>query len=118
MSRQETTTEQIAQEWLALIDVEKFEDAHSAASDYLQENISAEQLGVAIRGAREDLLAGGKRKLIGSQRFDKLPDAPPGDYIVSQYESRLENDANRIETLTLVLQDAQWKVVGYFINNQ
>ena len=45
-----------------------------------------------------------------------LPGAPDGEYVVIQFDTRFENKAAAVETVTPMRQkDGSWKVSGYYI---
>jgi hypothetical protein len=44
-----------------------------------------------------------------------LPRAPEGDYVVLRFQTSFQAKSEAIETLTVMLEDGQWKAVGYYI---
>ena len=56
------------------------------------------------------------RKLKVIRYMTSIPKAPPGEYVVPQYEATFQNKKNAIETITPMLdKDGTWKVSGYYI---
>jgi hypothetical protein len=44
-----------------------------------------------------------------------LPGVPDRDYVVLQFHCKFAHKANATETVTLMMQDGDWKAAGYFI---
>lgn len=57
-----------------------------------------------------------ERSLKSATFTRKLPGAPDGEYVVIRFESRLENKASAIETVSPMREKhGSWKVSGYYI---
>ena len=50
-----------------------------------------------------------------TRRTTTLPDAPPGDYIVFEFDAVYERRPDTGERVTAVLEGGEWRVVGYYI---
>ena len=71
----------------------------------------------SVRAVRTPLGKVVSRKVKSRQYATSLPGAPDGEYVVIQFETRFENKANALETITPMLdKDGKWKVSGYFIS--
>ena len=50
-----------------------------------------------------------------STQHDSLPGVPDGQYMILLFDSQFEHLDPAIETLTLVNEEREWRVVGYYI---
>jgi len=55
------------------------------------------------------------RKVLSTTTTRTLPRAPEADYVVLRFQTSFQAKSEAIETLTVVLEDGQWKAVGYYI---
>ncbi len=104
-----------AQNWMSLIDGEKYSQAYSLTAPYFKENISEKSWLSKIKPVLQSRSPISDRKLFASKHFTSLPDAPDGDYFVMQFSSEGSKKNETIETITPVLDNGQWKVCGYYI---
>lgn len=108
---------QVAQEWLALIDANKYQQSWSEAASILTSQVTAEQWAAQIQQVHGQLGAKESRALIAARYTDSLPNMPKGDYVIAQYEATYGGKAT-VETLTLMKDQDAWRVAGYFIRPQ
>ena len=67
----------------------------------------------SVRGPLGDMKL---RELIGAQYATTLPGAPQGEYVVIQFKTAFQNQAEAIETITPMKDDkGVWRVSGYFV---
>lgn len=105
-----------AERWLAVLDAGRGADAWSAAAASLRAAVTQEQLASGLAAARAPFGAFKSRKLANARYTTTLPGAPPGEYVVIQFESTFDRRAGAIETVTPMREaDGSWKVSGYFI---
>ena len=105
-----------AEVWLALMDAGRVRDAWTAASQSFREAVTPEQWSEAVRMARGPLGAAGARKMVAANYTRSLPGAPPGDYVVIQYQVSFANQPLAIETVTPMKdRDGAWRVSGYYV---
>jgi len=105
-----------AEEWLKLVDQEKYGESWESAAAYLQGAVGKEQFVKALDGARKPLGKMISRKVASKEFRTSLPGAPDGQYVVIQFDTSLENKKEAVETITPMLEkDRSWKVSGYFI---
>jgi Protein of unknown function (DUF4019) len=58
------------------------------------------------------------RQLKSATYTTKLPNAPPGEYVVIQYETGYEKAAGMVEMLVMMQEkNGSWKATGYFIKH-
>lgn len=105
-----------ANEWLTLIDNEKYIESWSIASSLFKSAITSAQWEQSLLSARKPLGKLVSRKVIQQEHYTSLPGAPDGNYYVIQYDSKFENKTKATETITMSKgKDHTWKSSGYFI---
>ena len=72
-----------AEQWLALIDAEKYEDSWDEAADIFKKAITREKWVETIENVRSNIGKYSKREMISATYSKTLPGAPDGEYIVS-----------------------------------
>ena len=105
-----------AENWLALVDGEKYADSWQDAAVYFKRAVSEDQWAQSMAAFRRPL---GKvlSRTLASQNYTRtLPGAPDGEYVVIQYRTSFEHKSAGIETVTPMLDpDGVWRVSGYYI---
>ena len=100
--------------WLALLDDGQFDRTWDNAAGAVQKAVTKEQWIKVLSEHRPTLGKVVSRVLKGTRSAPKLPGAPPGDYVIVQYDTTFEHKKG-VETITSVLDPSgQWKVSGYF----
>ena len=111
-----TTPEQLALEWLALVDQGRGAESWDAAASHFRRAVSDAQWAAAMNGVRAPLGAVASRSLKSEQRATELPGAPDGEYAVLQFASSFEHKRTAVETVTMMRDtDGRWRASGYFI---
>jgi hypothetical protein len=105
---------QAAQEWLALIDANKYEASWSEAASIFTSQVTAEQWAAQVQQAHSQLDSLQSRSLIAARYTESLPNLPKGDYVVTQYRATYGSQKT-VETITLTKEQDTWRVAGYFI---
>ncbi len=101
-------------EWLAVLDAERYSESWQMTGTMFRSQVSAEQWSKSASAARSKFGALKERSVVRATATSRLPNAPSGDYVVLR--TRAEFDGEKAtETVTAVLEDGQWRVVGYFI---
>lgn len=73
----------------------------------------------AVLQARGPFEPFGARKLLNAVFRRQLPNAPPGEYVVLQYETRVQGNRTVVETVTPMRDpDGRWRVSGYYVRPQ
>ena len=107
---------QAAHDWLALVDGGSYADSWDHAAAFFQSAVSRADWEKAVQGVRSPLGKVVSRKVKSQQYTSSLPGAPPGEYVVIQYDTTFDNKADAVETVTPMLdKDGQWKVSGYYV---
>jgi len=105
-----------AKAWLALTDDGRYAESWDAAASFFRLAIPRASWEGAIRATRAPLGRTLARKLKSATATRTLPGAPDGDYVVIQFETRFENKAAAVETITPMREkDGAWRVSGYYI---
>ena len=107
---------QAAENWLSIIDTERYEKSWENGAIFLKNEVTKEQWVGSMKAYRKPLGKMEKRKLKRNQYMTNIPDAPAGEYVVIQFDTVFENKKEAIETITPMLDpDGKWRVAGYFI---
>ncbi|MBA4371818.1 MAG: hypothetical protein C0402_03025 [Thermodesulfovibrio sp.] len=105
-----------AQDWLALIDTEKYAESWTESAALFRSAVTAAQWSGQVKGVRVPLGRVMKRTVRSKNYSKSLPGAPDGEYVVIQFETSFENKKNAVETVTPMLdKDGRWRVSGYYI---
>ena len=105
-----------AQAWLATLDSGRFSDTWEDAAQIFKESAPQAKWEPAVQGAREQLGIVISRKMRSMRYVNALPGAPPGDYVIIEFETNFEKRPLTVETVTPMRTKAGvWKVAGYFI---
>ena len=116
MQTDTTTPEQLALEWLALVDRGQTAESWGAAASHFRRAVSDAQWAAATDAVRTPLGAVVSRALKAEQRATELPGAPDGEYAVLQFATTFERKRSAVETVTPMRDpDGQWRVSGYYI---
>lgn len=105
-----------AQEWLALLDADKYEATWEAAAPSFQSGLTAEQWAERVRRAHSTLDSLRSRSLVEARYTTSLPNPnlQKGKYVVAQYRT-VYGETNTIETLVLSHEQGEWGVVAYYV---
>lgn len=101
--------------WLALVDAGDYDTAYDTTATSFQENVTADEFRRETGMVRATLGAIRSRTVTTTRRTTTLPDAPPGDYIVFEFDAVYERRPDTGERVTAVLEYGAWRVVGYYI---
>ena len=104
-----------ATEWLGSIDNGIYENSWNNASPYLKSQVSEDKWVSMVKSVREPLGTLLYRKVVSSEAYKDLPNAPKGHYQVIIYNSEFEHKNNATETVTFMKVGNQWQAAGYFI---
>jgi len=101
--------------WLEAIDNGLYDKAWESSSPLLQIPLSSSMLERTVGAARRDFGPVQSRQRMGVRSERSMPGAPYGDYMIFTFQTRFENNARRIETVTPHLEGDAWRVSGYYI---
>ena len=115
MRSDEDAARQSVDAWLSLIDAGDFSGAYDATGSYFRESVTAEEFRNSMEGRLALLGALESRTLASAQRLTTVPDAPPGDYFVFEFDGVYELRPNARERVTAVSESDEWPVVGIYL---
>jgi hypothetical protein len=105
-----------AQAWVAMVDRGQYGASWEAASESFRGAIERVKWETTIESVRAPLGIVSSRKVRMANFTRMLPGAPPGEYVVVQFDTRFENRPLSTEIVTPVRdKDGTWRVAGYFI---
>ena len=112
----EAAAQAVALAWLSLVDRGDYAASWREAATLFRSQISSANWVSAVTSARTPLGALGERRLMSATYTTALPGAPDGEYVVLQFQATFSKKASAIETVTPMLDGAQWRVSGYYIH--
>ena len=102
--------------WLALIDASQYEESWDSAASVFRAAVTRPDWQTSLLKARAPFGAVRNRTLLGASYQTRLPGAPPGEYVVLQYEAELAGSRKIVETVTPMKEsDGRWRVSGYYV---
>lgn len=104
-----------AKQWLSLVDDANYAEAWRQAAAYLREHESQPQFIKSVGGVRRPMGAMSSRALKDVKLVKTLPGMRDGQYAVVRFDSSFAHKAAAIESVTLVLENGAWSVIGYHI---
>ena len=105
-----------AQPWLTLVDQQRFGESWDSAAALFRSAVSKAKWEQAVQQARGPFEPFGGRTLRSATYTTTLPNAPPGHYVVLQYEAQAAGKVTLIETVTPMKEsDGSWRVSGYYV---
>ena len=106
----------VAEQWLAIVDTGGYGESWEASAPLMREAIEKQRWEIQISAVRGPLGTANARKLRTATYARQLPNAPVGEYVVIQYDTRFENRPMSTEIVTPMRQpDGGWKIAGYII---
>ena len=104
-----------AEEWLRGIDAGHYGASWDDAAPLFQEAMSRHRWETTLPGVRDPLGAPITRKMRQAVFVRTLPNAPPGEYVVIQFDTRFEKRPLTTEVVTPMKVGDRWRVSGYII---
>jgi uncharacterized protein DUF4019 len=112
----ENAAKAAADAWLALFDKGQYAESWEQAAKQFKGAVTQEKWKEAATAVRTSLGKVVSRKLKSRQLTDSLPGAPPGRYVIIEYDTEFEKKPAAVEVVTPMAQpDGAWRVSGYFI---
>ena len=102
-------------EWLSLIDAGSYAEAYDLAASLLKEEVTRDEFVAAYQEARSLLGTVRSRVFRSATPADTLPGAPPGDYVVVEFDADYERKENALERVTVVDEAKVWRVAGHWV---
>lgn len=110
-TKAESDVAQAARQWLALVDGYKWQESWNATGQSFK-NLNTADKWASVAGEVQPKMGAVLSRTLQSQEF--VP-APPSGYEMVKFQTNFASKSGAVEVLTLVREDSQWKVVGYWI---
>ena len=111
----ETAALTASQAWLAKVDAGQYAESWDEAAQVFRSAVAKERWPEMLNAVRKPLGKVIERKLLSKKYTEALPNAPPGKYVLIQFETKFDNK-KATETIVPTLEkDGKWRVSGYFI---
>jgi hypothetical protein len=108
-----------ARAWLSLVDGARYGVSWDSAANLFRRAVTRSAWEDAVREARTPFNPLGNRTLLGASFQTRLPNAPPGQYVVLQYKAQSGSGKPVVETVTPMKdEDGHWRVSGYYIRRE
>jgi len=105
-----------AEAWLKTLDSGQYAKTRDEAAEYFRNTVPKEQWEQSLRILRERCGKLVSRKLLSKKYTADIPNAPAGEYVIIQFQTRFQNKTAAVETITPMLdKNGKWRVSGYFI---
>ncbi|MBZ0114355.1 MAG: DUF4019 domain-containing protein [Thermoanaerobaculia bacterium] len=102
-------------EWVALVDAGDYGKSWRATGSLFRNQVTEAQWVAQLGAARSPFGEMVSRSEKSSSHHQQLPGAPDGDYVVVQFDTSFAAKKSAVETITAMLEDGEWRVVGYFV---
>jgi len=108
--------EQAAQAWLAIVDKGDIAKSWDEGAVAFQLAVTQEKWEQAVQSARGPFEPFGARRRIMARYTTEPPNAPPGKYVLLQYNTNVSGGRHVVETVVPVLDGKRgWRVSGYWV---
>ncbi|MEM7218578.1 MAG: DUF4019 domain-containing protein [Pseudomonadota bacterium] len=110
-----------AQQWLALMDAQRYDDSYESAAGNLREQMGPNDWRRLNRSVRAPLGAVSARRLAKVTGTTTVPNTPPGSYVVVEFETEFDggeaatDQSARREVLVMTEENNAWRVRAYFV---
>ncbi len=105
-----------AERWLALIDNGRIPESWDSAATGFQGVVTRTDWTQGVLNARLAFEPFGERQRIAAKYTTEIPNAPPGEYVLLQYRTRVSLERTVVETVVPVRDGGRgWRVSGYFV---
>jgi hypothetical protein len=115
VAKPEDAAQIAAEKWLAFVDAAKFGEAWDASAKTFRTSVPREEFTKGAGGQHGQLGSLVSRKVQSRTPQKKLPNAPPGDYMVVEFATDFTQEKT-IETVALTPEAGVWRVSGYQVS--
>jgi len=110
------TADTAAHTWLALVDKGEIARSWEEGALVLQLGVTKTKWEQLVRSARAPFEPFGARHQIMARYTTDPPNAPPGQYVLLQYQTDVSGGRQVVETVVPTLDGKRgWRVSGYFV---
>jgi Protein of unknown function (DUF4019) len=111
-----TAAQLAAASWLGLVDKGRYGESWDSAATFFRQAVARSSWEAAVASARRPFEPFGERQQVQASFQTRLPNAPPGQYVVLQYRTKTGGGRTVVETVTPMKDsDGNWRVSGYYI---
>jgi hypothetical protein len=105
----------VAAEFLALVDGGKYAESWQSSASLMREKVAKKDWIEKLDEARNH--SGGlvQRVQKSASYATQVKDSPEGEYIMLIYDSNFQAAEDVSEYVTVMLEEGEWKVAGYFM---
>ena len=105
-----------AQSWLATVDAGRYAQSWDDAAKAFRDAVPKAKWETMVEPVRAQTGVLVARKVRTAHYTREIPNAPAGEYVVIQYDTRFERIPHAVETVTPMKDpDGTWRVSGYFV---
>lgn len=105
-----------AEPWLATLDHGEFLESWERAAPAFQDGVSAEMWADRMGQTREMTGAVVARTFLRAQYASDIPNAPPGEYVLVEFDTQFANVGSAEEAVMLQkVEEGIWKVAGAYV---
>jgi hypothetical protein len=104
-----------ALQWLSHVDASDYDSSWREAAELFRSEVSPEMWRTAATNVRSPLGDLVVRTYRSARHATSMPGFPQGEYFVIVYISRFADRPDAEETVTVMNDDGQWRVVSYFV---
>jgi len=110
------TADTAAHTWLALVDKGEIARSWDEGALVLQLGVTKTKWEQLVRSARAPFEPFGARHQIMARYTTDPPNAPPGQYVLLQYQTDVSGGRHVVETVTPTFDGKRgWRVSGYYV---
>ena len=114
--KREEAARRAAAGWLIIVDGGRYGESWNEAAELFRRTVTRAQWEESLKKARAPLGKMFSRKLRSATFLRSVPNGPPGEYVVVEYDTDFEHHAGAVERVTPMKDpDGTWRVAGYFI---
>ena len=111
-----TAAQEAAGAWLRLVDQHRYGESWDSAAGMFREAVTRSAWEAAVQEGRARFEPFGARQLLDAAFQNSLPNAPAGEYVVLQYQTKVRGGKTAVETVTPTRdKDGRWRVAGYYV---
>lgn len=111
-----TESRAIVDRWLGLVDAGQFLDSWQEMAEHARNEVSKELFAKKLKAAREPLGLLVQRSMKQSAELADLEGAPPGSYIMFEFDSQFSDGTTVTERATTMRDpDGAYRVAGYYL---
>jgi hypothetical protein len=104
-----------AEQWLALMDAEKYEESWKQAAPFLQAHLPEKDWEKRLNTMRKPIDPMVDRTLHTTQYRDQFPGLPAGQYVAFVWETYFGAKHEMLESVIMSFDGSEWKAVGYAV---